>query len=351
MNRWFVRIFLVALLWLGFPYPSPAPLIYRPGEGWIYEPVGSTGEWAKGRAKDQLEVAKNAFEKKDYKLAVRAARRTVSMWPLSDYAPEAQYILARCYEAKGSEEKAFEQYQKLIEKYPKVANHQEIIRRQYDIACHYLAGKWFWKWGFIPLFSSMDRTADMFDKVIKNGPYTEVAPQAQIAIGTAREKQKDYVLAVKAYERAADRYNDQKQVAADATYKAGMAYYKQARTAEYDQSVAGQAIATFSDFAILYPTDPRVAETRKLIGAMKTEQARGSYAIGEYYEKRARYDGALIYYNEVLLQDPNSSYAVLAKSKIETLKLILETRKKMYEKYHPVLPASQPAPTQPPAKP
>ncbi len=37
------------------------------------------------------------------------------------------------------------------------------------------------------------------------------------------------------------------------------AYTKQARTAEYDQSVAGQAISAYTDFMTLYPDDPRVA--------------------------------------------------------------------------------------------
>ena len=46
-----------------------------------------------------------------------------------------------------------------------------------------------------------------------------------------------------------DVYHEQKQVAADALYRAAEAYYKQAKTAEYDQSVSGKAIATFSDLA------------------------------------------------------------------------------------------------------
>jgi len=47
-------------------------------------------------------------------------------------------------------------------------------------------------------------------------------------IGTAKEKQENFADAVKAYEKAADRYNDRKPVAADALFKAGLAYQKQA---------------------------------------------------------------------------------------------------------------------------
>ena len=166
----------------------------------------------------------------------------------------------------------------------------------------------------------MDKTAELYDKVVKSGPYSEVGPQAQMKIGAAREKEKDFALAAKAYETAADRYHDRPQVAADALYREGLAYHKQALTAEYDQNTAGQAIATFTDFMTLYPNDARVAAIQKMIAALKTEQARGSFQIAKFYEKYKRWNGALIYYNEVLLQDPNSPYAAEARQRIDLLK-------------------------------
>src|SRR6185503_13560166 len=123
-----------------------------------------------------------------------------------------------------------------------------------------------------------------------------------------------------AYEKAADRYHDQKSVAADALYKAGLAYQKQAKTAEYDQNVAGQAISTFSDFMALYPEDARVPDAQKIISSLRTEQARGCFQIAQYYEKKKRMEGALVYYNEVLLKDPASKYAEEAKQRIDTIK-------------------------------
>jgi len=303
-----------------FPQRAPAPLIYQPGEGWTYEPVGSEGKWRRARAKDQLDVAQAAFDKQDYSLALKAARHVVKQWPLSDYAPQAQYLVGRCYEAKKQDEKAFREYQKLIEKYPKNQNSEEIFRRQYAIAKRFLGGQWFKLWGYIPFFPSMEKTAGMFQKIVHNGAYSEAAPHAQLRIGAAYEKKKDYAAAVKAYELAVDRYNDRPQIAADAFYRAGVAYYKQALKAEYDQSTAGNAIATFTDFTTLYPNDRRVPGVQKIVAGLKTEQARGSYQIAKYYEKHKRWNGALIYYAEVVQQDPASQYATEARQRIYDLK-------------------------------
>ncbi len=320
MSRRFFRLFLIAFCLLALPFRSPAPFVYRPGEGWTYEPVGGEGKWQMTRAKDQLDVAQAAFDKKAYGLASRAARRVVNVWPLSDYAPRAQYLIGRCYEAEGQQERAFDEYQKVLEKQPKIENYQEILQRQYRIAGLFLAGKWFRLWGYIPFFPSMEKTAGLYDKIVKSGPYSDVAPQAQLRIGEARERQHDFPLAVKAYELAADRYHDRPLVASTALFRAALAYNKQAQTAEYDQSAAGQAIATFTDFITIYPDDPRVKDAEKISTALKGEQARGNFEIARFYEKRKRWSGALVYYNEVLLKDPNSQYAAAARERIDTLK-------------------------------
>jgi outer membrane protein assembly factor BamD (BamD/ComL family) len=320
MSRRFFLLFLIGFWLLALPVRSPAPFIYRPGEGWTYEPVGGGGKWQMTRAKDQLDVAQAAFDKKAYGLAAKAAKRMVLVWPLSDYAPRAQYLVGRCYEAEGRAEKAFDEYQIVLEKQPKIENYQEILLRQYNIAALFLAGKWFKLWGYIPFFPSMEKTAGLYEKIVRSGPYSDVAPQAQLKIGDARVKQHDYPLAVKAYELAADRYHDRPQIASTALFRAALAYNKQAQTAEYDQSAAGQAIAIFTDFITIYPDDSRVKEAEKLSSALKGEQARGNFEIARFYEERKKWSGALVYYNEVLLKDPNSQYAAAARQRIDALK-------------------------------
>ena len=321
MNRRVFRLLLCVGCLALLQRETPAPFVYRPGEGWTYESPGSGGKWVRNRAKDQLEVAQAAFDQKDISTALKAARRTVSVWPLSDYSPQAQYLVARCKEAQGKDEIAFKEYQKLLEKYPKISNYEEILQREFTIANRFLGGQWYKLWGYVPIGPSMEKTAGLYEKLIKSGPYSEVAPLSQINIGQAWEHQfkPDYPKAVKAYELAADRYHDQKKLASDAAFKAGEAYLKQASRAEYDQSIAGRAIATFSDFNTLYPEDPRVSDAKKEIVALREEQARGNFMVAEFYEKRKRWQGALVYYGEVVRTDPNSKYAEQAKQRIEVL--------------------------------
>ena len=286
----------------------------------ITRTYGETGKWQRPRAKEQFEVAEQAFTNKDYTVTLHAAHRVLRVWPLSDYAPRAAYLVGRCLEIHGKDEAAFNAYQQIIEKYPKSGQYNEVLWRQYEIANRFLDGEWFRLWNLIPLYPSMDETAKLYDKIVSNGPYSEVAPHAQLRIGAAREKQNDYAEAVKAYETAADRYHDQPVIAADAMYRAGVAWEKQADTAEYDQGAAAQAIAAYTDFITFYPDDKRVAAAQKAIAKLKAEQVRGNFEIAQFYEQSHKWAGAVVYYNSVLQLDANSPLAVQARQRIDVLK-------------------------------
>ena len=316
LSFWLLLVTIVALT----PFRSPAPLTYIPGEGWYYESYGENGKWQRPRAKDQLQVAEDAFTAKNYSTTLHAAHRILRVWPLSDYAPRAEYLVGRCLEVKHKDESAFNAYQKIIEKYPKSGEYNEVLLRQYEIGNRFLGGQWFRIWDILPLYPSMDETAKLYEKIVGNGPYSEVAPHAQLRIGAAREKQKNYPDAVRAYELAADRYQNQPEIASDAMYRAGVSWEKQADTAEYDQSAAAKAIAAYTDFMTFYPDDKRVADAQKALVKLKGEQVRGSFKVAQFYEANRKWAGAVVYYNEVLQLDSSSPLAAQARQRIDALK-------------------------------
>lgn len=318
---------LVVIVLLFSSSECPAPFIYTPGEGWSYETPGQTGSWLRDNAREQIEAARAAYEEGNYKVTVKAAGRVLRQWPFSDFAPEAQYITALAYEGNNRDEKAFKAYQNLLNRYPKYEKYDEVLQRQYAITTKFLNGQRFRLWGLFPVFRSMDRTTEMYQDLIKNGPYSDVAPKAQMNIGSARENKKDYAGAVEAYETVADKYSDQEEIAANALFKAGEALLKEAKAAEYDQSVASRAIEVFGDFGALHPKDERINQAEDHVRDLRVEQARGNLEIARYYDKKRIARGALTYYNAVvdifarLLNNTDHEYAVEARERIADLKL------------------------------
>jgi len=183
-----IRLFLVVgFLLLAFPFRSPAPLIYRPGEGWTYEPVGGGPSGREPGPRTNWKWRKRPLTRKTIDW-LSSWRRVVRVWPLSDYAPQGQYLVGRCFEETGQDEKAFKEYQRVLEKQPKISNYEEILQRQVANYGSLFGGKMVPAMGLHSFLPSMERTADMYEKIVKNGPYSEVAPQAQLKVGAAREK-------------------------------------------------------------------------------------------------------------------------------------------------------------------
>src|SRR5207302_10832614 len=99
MNRWSVRFLFLTLFVLLLPFRSPASFVYRPGEGWSYEPVGGEGKWQMTRPEDQVAVAQAAFDIKAYRPSLKAARPVVRVRTQSDFVPQVQYFVGRAPQA------------------------------------------------------------------------------------------------------------------------------------------------------------------------------------------------------------------------------------------------------------
>jgi outer membrane protein assembly factor BamD len=313
-KKFAVALFSVMVFVFVMPVESPALLIWRKGEGWSWEHEGvTTGT----NPADQLKIAQDLQAKKQYRNAIPAYRRVISRWPLSASAQDARLGYAECLGAIGYHYKAFQVYQDLIKKHPNTPHFDTVLQRQFEIGNLFLAGERQKAWG-IRWLPSLDRCVEVYEQVVKNGPYSPVAPEAQFRIGLAYEKQRDYLAAVHAYEKLLERY-PKLPLAEAAQFQIGWEYKKESARAEYDQNAANQAIAAFTDFLLRYPRSDKVPVAEKYQIELKGEQARGLFHIGQFYEKNRQYKSALIYYNDVIEKNPESNWATQAKDKVAKL--------------------------------
>ena len=318
LARFFAPAFLLGLVvWTAVP--ASAALVWRAGEGWVDESTGSGLSASSSR--DELEIAKKLQADGKYEEALKAYRILVRKWPLSFFAPEAQFNLGLCTEKTGDFWAAYKAYKKMVEKYPASNFFEQALDREFAIGNLYLAGEpqRLWK---IPTGPSMDRTIEIFEAIIKSAPYGANAAQAQFKIGLAHEKQRKFSDAVDAYTKILDKYPGN-PIAADAQYQIGYAWYASANGALYDQSAAQKAIEAFEDFIVRYPNSEKVAAANAHIETLKSKETQGSYYIAGFYERQKNYKAAYIYYNDVLRQNPDSDQAKEAKKKIDYLRPLI----------------------------
>jgi outer membrane protein assembly factor BamD len=313
---------LVALSALALFAPAGrASLVWRPGEGWSDE---SGGDISASSSRDALENAHKLEASGQRDDALKAYKGLLRQWPLSFFAPEAQYRMGKILEDEADFNGAFQAFQKMVTKYPSSNYFEQALEEQYRIANLYLAGEpqRVWK---IPVGPSMDRTVEMYERIIKNAPYGTYAPECQFDIGRARENQRRYTDAVDAYQKVLDNYPTS-SVASNAQYQIGYAWMHASQTGDYDMGAATKAVEAFQDYLVRYPTSDKADQAQENIQKLGLKQTQGAYEIAQFYEKSHPPDkrAAFIYYNEVVREDPNSMQAQRAKKRIQELRPIVE---------------------------
>jgi len=296
---------------------AQATLVWRPGEGWSDE---SGSDVSASSSRDQLELAHKLEAQGARDGALKAYKALLRRWPLSFFAPEAQYRVGKILEDEGDFNTAFTAFQKMVTS----DYFEQALDEQYRIANLYRAGEpqRIWK---IPVGPSMDRTIEMYERIIKNAPYGTYAPECQFDIGLCREQQRKYTDAVDAYQLALDKYPTS-SIAANAQYQIGYAWMKSCQLGDYDMGAAKKAVDAFQDYLVRYPSSDKAAQAQENITKLGQKQTQGAFDVAEFYQNShpPQPRAAFIYYNEVVREDPNSAQAQIAKKRIQALRPVVE---------------------------
>jgi outer membrane protein assembly factor BamD len=299
-----------------FPESVAASIVFKPGKKPDFVMPGE--EEISGNAAELFQIAQTAEKEGDIKRAIKAYRSLVKRHPKDALAPGALYREAQLQEQEGEYLRAAESFVKLVEKYPSSPHFDEAIEAQFRIGEMYLGGKKKRVLG-VPFGNSLDNAVIIFAAVVRTAPHGPYTARAQFDIGLAREKQGASEAAIQAYQAVVDKFPNE-PIAADAQYQIGYIWFKATRTGTQDAAAASNARTAFQDFLFRYPTSEKAAQARKNLELLEHKQTTNSYEVAKFYDKQKYYRAAVIYYNEVIRQQPGSTESDRAKKRIDQLR-------------------------------
>jgi outer membrane protein assembly factor BamD len=299
-----------------FSESATAAIVFKPGKKAKYVAPGE--EEISGNAAELFQIAQAAEKEGDIKRAIKAYRSLVKRHPKDALAPGALYREAQLYEQEREYLRAAEGFVQLVERYPSSPHFEEAIEAQFRIGELYLGGKKKRVLG-IPFGSSMDNAVTIFAAIVRTAPYGKYTARAQFDIGLAREKQGAVEAAIQAYEAVVDKFPNE-PIAADAQYQIGYIWLKAARTGTKDAAAITNARTAFQDFLFRYPNSEKAGQARANLELIDHKQTSSSYQVAKFYDKRKYYRAAVIYYNEVIRQQPGSTESDRAKKRIDELR-------------------------------
>src|SRR5438270_13906527 len=306
---------LIAAVFL-VPEPSGASIIFRPGQKAEYVPPGE--EAISGNAAEVYQIAQTAEKEGNLKRAIRAYKTIVKRHPKDALAPAALYRAAQLQEQTRQYTPAADSYLQLVERYPSSPHFDDAMEGQFRVGEIYLNGKKLRILG-IPVASALDRAVSIFANVVRTAPYAKYTARAQFDIGLAREKQGANDAAIQAYQAVVDKFPNE-PIAVDAQYQIGYIWFTAAQKGTKDAAAANNAKTAFQDFLFHYPKSEKAAQARADLDLLEHKQIANSYKVAKFYDKQKYYRAAVIYYNEVIRQQPGSQESNQAKKRIDQLR-------------------------------
>ena len=309
-------ILVIAVTLLLLPQPGISSIIFEPGKKAKYVPPGE--EEMSGDAAELHQTGQKAEKDGDIKRAIRAYKTLVRRHPKDALAPTALYRAAQLQEQNRQFTAAADSYLQLVERYPSSPHFDDAMEGQFRVGEIYLNGKKLRVLG-IPVASALDRAVSIFANVVRTAPYGKYTARAQFDIGLAREKQGANDAAIQAYQAVVDKFPNE-PIAVDAQYQIGYIWFTAQQLGTNDAAAAGNAKTAFQDFLFHYPKSEKAAQARKNLDILEHKQTTNSYKVAKFYDKQKYYRAAVIYYNEVIRQQPGSQESNEAKKRIDQLR-------------------------------
>jgi outer membrane protein assembly factor BamD len=295
---------------------SPAAVIFGPSEKAKFHAPGE--DEISGNAQELYNTAQAAEQSGNPKRAIKAYRTLLRKHPHDMLAADSAYRLGQCFEQTHDYLKAAGAYANVAERYPKSPRFNESIEAMFRIGEAFLnTGKI--KFLGIKIHNTLDNAVQVFAYVVRLAPFGKNTARAQFDIGLAREKQGANDLAVAAFQSVIDKFPDE-PVAADAQYQIGYVWFSAARTGTKDPNAVEQAKTAFQDFLFRYPKSEKAPQARENLRLLEHKQTSDSFGIAKFYDKQKNYRAAVIYYNDVIRQQPGSSEGDQAKKRIDELR-------------------------------
>ena len=301
---------------VAFPQRSPAPVVFKPGKGTEYHPPGE--EEIHGTAEELAKIAETAVQKGNLKRGVKAYQKILKRYPRDRMAPEASFRIGQIQEQRNDYLRAAGAYRFLVEKYPHTQYFDEAIEGQFRIGEMFLGGKKRSILG-LKIGNMLEAAVEIFASVVRYAPYGKYTARAQFDIGLAREKQGNSDAAIAAYQAVIDKFPNE-PVAADAQYQIGYLWYAAARAGTKDPNAVSRAKVGFQDFLFRYPQSEKAPQARENLARLDAKATSDSFGIAKFYDKQKNYRAAVIYYNDVIRQQPGSTQGDEAKKRIDELR-------------------------------
>ncbi len=152
------------------------------------------------------------------------------------------------------------------------------------------------------------RAAELLGQFVPNATSDPRLKGALMALGRAHLETREYVSATAQFLRVATEFPRDPEAEA-ARFGLCDAYHRLSPRPQLDPEYTNAAITYCESFASIYPGTPQAAQAQAWVAEMRGKLAQKAYENGFFYFRRGLYDAAIVYFNNVVTQFPESPWS------------------------------------------
>lgn len=290
----------------------------------------STFDKKMATSEEQWEYARLTRESGALRKAERRMLYLMRRWPSSKEAPQATRAQADILFERGREEKAFDVYQFLIDNYSgRMTGYNEVLEKQFIIAKNIMERRRF-RWIFGG-YTTPEESIKYFETMIRNGPQSKHAAEAQFLIGQCYQSEKEYELAIVSYQILGYRYPDS-TYAEEASWQQVQCLLLLHQKYPRNPELRERLLTTTNVFNVLFPNSKYADPIREARNQLYETNAQAVFDVGKFYADIAKKPQSAILYDEVLKNEyPMSQLIPEAQERISRMEIKSASTDKLEE--------------------
>jgi tetratricopeptide (TPR) repeat protein len=247
----------------------------------------------------------------------------VKQFPSSPFVQEAVFYLGVGYFHLQDYEVANKHFSNYLKKQTTPRHFEEAIQYKFSIAEQFQGGAKKHVLGMEAMPKWLPAREDaiaIFDEVVSALPHHDLGAKALYGKAELLVKEEDFKAAVETYQTLIRRF-PKNSLAVDSYLGIAEVYFTQCRAEYPDLDFLDLAEINLRKFKQDFPGDARVATAEKIVADMKEVYAGTLYETGQFFERTKKAKASLLYYKKVISQYPDTKIAVLAKERMNALKI------------------------------
>jgi outer membrane protein assembly factor BamD (BamD/ComL family) len=267
-------------------------------------------------AAKHLAYCRQAFTNGNLRSARKGYEALVRKWPTTKEAAEAQLGLAQLYEYRKKYERAFEEYQYLLNFYSGACPYNDVLDRQFKIANLLRADN---KSMFGGILGESEDNRLRYEQIVRNAPRSEFAPKSMLIVGDIHREEKEMEEAIKVYDGLLNRFPKAPEAEA-AAFFAAQARYERAKTQQTNEANLRDARSFMQTVMQIMPAHPQKDQLNAWVAELGDQLEENSYATALFYDTKQRNTAAaLAAYRRFLSEFRSSKYAERVRERLAEL--------------------------------